>query len=271
VKELFVSQTETAARADAEYQDALRAAGVPMPRVVRTADGDVLGEHGSAQLRVYGWVELCPPDPNFEPTSVGRVVASIHRVRIPAAGPVDAWHRDPVGGERWEALVHALEANDAPFARDLSRRRDELLAVEQLLEPPGALQVCHCDFWADNVVGTPMGGLCVIDWENCGPADPSQELGMVLFEFANGDARRAGSLYRAYLGVGGPAQVDRPGHFSMAIAQIHHIAEMDCQAWLAPGSSPAERERRLGRIAEFIERPLTRAVIDDLLDALPRH
>jgi hypothetical protein len=57
----------------------------------------------------------------------------------------------------------------------------------------------------------------------------------------------------------------------MAIAQIHHIAEMDYEAWLEPGSPPAERERHVGRIAEFIDRPLTRAVIDDLLDALPHH
>jgi Ser/Thr protein kinase RdoA (MazF antagonist) len=271
VKELFVAQTETDARADAAFQDAVRAVGVPMPQVVRAADGSVLGEHGSAQLRVYSWVDLCAPDPNLEPTAVGDVVAAIHGVRVPAAGTVDAWHREPVGAERWDVLVRTLEANDAPFAGDLARVRDELVAVERLLEPPGDLQVCHCDLWADNVVGTPTGGVCVIDWENSGPADPNQELGMVLFEFANGDARRAGKLYEAYLGAGGPGRVDRPGHFSMAIAQLHHIAEMDCEAWLDPTVSPAERERHGGRIAEFIARPLTRAVIDDILAALPRR
>ncbi len=270
VKELFVAQTETDALADAEYQDSVRAAGVPMPQVVRTAGGDVLDAVGAAQVRVYGWVDLCPPDPNLAPTAVGRVVAAIHRVRISASGAVDAWHREPVGAERWDVLVHMLEANDAPFARDLARMRDELVAVEQLLEPPGDVQVCHCDLWADNVVATPTGGVCVIDWENCGTADPSRELGMVLFEFANGDAHRAGSLYEAYLAAGGPGRVDRPGNFSMAIAQIHHIAEMDCEAWLDPAASPVERERHVGRIAEFLDRPLSRAVIDDILAALPR-
>jgi Ser/Thr protein kinase RdoA (MazF antagonist) len=268
VKELFVVQTEADASADAGFQDAVRAGGVPMPRVVRTVEGAVLGEVGSAQVRVYGWVDLSVPDPNLEPVSVGEVVASIHRVRIPTVEQVDAWHREPVGAERWDVLVHTLEARDAPFARDLARARDELVAVEQLLEPPGDLQVCHCDLWADNVVGTPTGGVCVIDWENCGPADPSQELGMVLFEFANGDARRARPLHEAYLAAGGPGRVDRPGNFSMAIAQIHHIAEMDCEAWLDPTASDEERQRHVPRIAEFIDRPLTRAAIDDLLSAV---
>lgn len=268
VKEPFVSQTEPDARADADFQDAVRAAGVPMPRVVRAADGDVLGEHGSAQVRVYQWVDLCVPDSNLEPTTVGRVVAAIHRVRVAAVGPVDPWHREPVGSERWDVLVRALDAGGAPFAADVARARDELVAAEQLLEPPRELQVCHCDLWADNVVATPAGGVCVIDWENCGPADPNQELGMVLFEFANADVRRARTLYDAYVDAGGTARIDRPGNFSMAIAQIHHIAEMDCEAWLDPAASKQERQRHIPRVAEFIDRPLTRSVIDDILAAI---
>jgi Ser/Thr protein kinase RdoA (MazF antagonist) len=267
-KELFVSQTETNARADADFQDAVRAAGVQMPRVLRSVDGDVLADLAAAQFRVYEWVDLCAPDPRLEPASVGRVVAAIHRVRFASDGPVDPWHREPVGSERWDELVHALDARDAPFAADVARARDELVAVEQLIEAPRDLQVCHCDLWADNVVGTPAGGVCVIDWENCGPADPSQELGMVLFEFASDDPRRARPLYDAYVDAGGPSRVDRPGNFSMAIAQIHHIAEMDCEAWLDPAASEEERRRRVPRIAEFIDRPLTRAVIDVLLAAL---
>jgi Ser/Thr protein kinase RdoA (MazF antagonist) len=193
LKELWVSKTEREARADADFQAAVRAAGVPMPRVVRTADG------ATDRRRIEG--------------EIGR-------------------------------------------------------AVEDLLEAPGDLQTCHCDLWADNVLGTPSGPVCVIDWENCGPADPSQELGMVLFEFGSDDAGRARSLYEAYVNAGGPGRIDRPGNFSMAIAQTGHIAEMDCEAWLDPDASTTERDRRIGRIHEFTSRALTRAVIDDLLAAV---
>jgi hypothetical protein len=75
-------------------------------------------------------------------------------------------------------------------------------------------------------------------------------------------------LYDAYVDAGGTARIDRPGNFSMAIAQIHHIAEMDCEAWLDPAASEQERQRHIPRVAEFIDRPLTRSVIDDILAAI---
>ena len=58
-----------------------------------------------------------------------------------------------------------------------------------------------------------------IDWENVGLADPSQELGLVLFEFGCGEAARARALYDAYLEAGGPGRIDRPGNFSMVSAR----------------------------------------------------
>jgi thiamine kinase-like enzyme len=56
------------------------------------------------------------------------------------------------------------------------------------------LRTCHRDLFADNVLGTEAGGLCVIDWENCGLADPSQELGLVAFDFGAGDPDRRKTL-----------------------------------------------------------------------------
>jgi Ser/Thr protein kinase RdoA (MazF antagonist) len=268
VKELFVMQTELEARADADFQDTVRASGVPMPGVVRADGGDVLADLGSAWVRVYEWVDLLAPDLDLDPAAVGRVVAAIHRVRVPAAGPVHPWHTDAVGADRWEELAQELDASGAPFAGDLAKLREEIVAVEELLEPPRELQTCHCDLWADNVVGTPSGGVCVIDWENCGPADARQELAMVLSEFGYGNARRARALYHAYVDAGGPARVDRPGNFSMAIAQLGHIAEVDCERWLDPASSQLDRERAVSRFAELTNRPLTRAVIDHLLAAI---
>ena len=91
---------------------------------------------------------------------------------------------------------------------------------------------------------------------------------MVLFEFGRADARRARTLYDAYVDAGGPGRIERPGNFSMAIAQLGHIAEYDCERWLDPAASAADRERHAGRFAEFTTRPLTRAVIAELLDAV---
>lgn len=134
------------------------------------------------------------------------------------------------------------------------------------------LQTCHRDLFADNVLRTPAGSLCVIDWENSGLADPTQELGLVLFEYSCGRADRARDLYRAYRRAGGPGFIERPGNFSMVvaqiaqigqIAQIAHIGEISCSRWLDPARL-AERDRNTGRIDEFVTEMITRRMIDEL-------
>ncbi len=59
---------------------------------------------------------------------------------------------------------------------------------------PEVLKTCHRDLLADNVLPTGDNALCIIDWENSGPADPSQDLACVLFQCAAGDGDRAQTL-----------------------------------------------------------------------------
>jgi thiamine kinase-like enzyme len=120
--------------------------------------------------------------------------------------------------------------------------------------------------WADNLRSTPSGELCVFDWDNAGPGDPSRELAVVLYEFAYGDAARARALHDAYVAAGGPGRVTHRSDFSMAIAQLGHITEMACARWLDGGPTP--RAHNEARVRELTDRPLTRAVIDELLDAV---
>ena len=54
----------------------------------------------------------------------------------------------------------------------------------------------------------------------------------------------------------------------MTIAQLGHITEISCRAWLDPSESDEERRRQAGRVAECTDDPLTVAVIDAILDAV---
>jgi thiamine kinase-like enzyme len=146
--------------------------------------------------------------------------------------------------------------------------RDELVAAEGLLGPPEALRTCHRDLWSDNLRPAAAGGLCVIDWENCGLADPGQEVAGVIFEFGYGGRDRAREVYRAYRQAGGPGVVRSPSDFSMTIAQLGHITEIACQIWLDPDTSAEERARQEARVGEAVDQPLTVAVIHELLDAV---
>ena len=129
------------------------------------------------------------------------------------------------------------------------------------------LRTCHRDLRADNVLPTANGGVCVIDWENSGPADPSQELGCVLFEFARADPGRVRALTDAYEQAGGPARVSRRGHFSMLIAQLGHSTEIAGTDWLAPNPRSPDRATAAAWISEVLDEPHTRELLETILAA----
>jgi aminoglycoside phosphotransferase (APT) family kinase protein len=177
------------------------------------------------------------------------------------------WYREPVGVDSWDELIGQLRRAGAPFAGRLAGLRDELVALESWIEPPQTIQTCHRDLWADNLLPTADGGLCVIDWENSGPADPSHELGCVLFEFARTDPGRARALAGAYRQAGGPATVSRRGHFSMLIAQLGHITQIAASDWLEPNPRSPERADSAAWISEVLDEPHTREVLGTILAA----
>ncbi len=268
VKLPFEAVGEDDVRASTAFQEAGYAAGVPTPQVCRTADGTVLADVVGRRLRVYSWVDLGNPDPGLDPVVVGTILARLHRIPAPARGPVDPWFREPVGASRWDRLIAELVAAGAPFASRLAGLRDELVALESWLVPSDRLQTCHRDLWADNLLPTTDGGVCVIDWENSGPADPSQELGCVVFEFGRGDPGRARALVNAYRSAGGPGALARRGHFTMLIAQLGHITETAATDWLDPNSRSPDPAGAAAWISEVLDEPHTRAVLDRLLAAV---
>lgn len=274
VKVPFQPSNEDDVRDTTAFQEAAYAAGVPAPRVRRTAAGTVFAPVAGRQVRVYEWVDLRATDPDLDPALVGAVVAAIHRVGAgfpPSGGgqgPVDPWYREPVGADHWDRLLDQLRQAGAPFAGRLAGLRDELVALESWMEPPTTVQTCHRDLWADNVLRTADGALCVIDWENSGPADPSQELACVLFEFARADPDRARELIDSYRRAGGPARVDRRGHFTMLIAQLGHITELAANDWLQPNPRSPRRSDAAAWIGETLDEPHTRDLLDTLLQAI---
>jgi thiamine kinase-like enzyme len=140
-----------------------------------------------------------------------------------------------------------------------------------MLRPMAPLQTCHLDLWADNLRATPEGGLCLIDWDNCGPADPSRELALILFEFGRGDHHRLRAIYESYLDSGGLGRINGEADFSMLIAQLGHIGEMHLRRWLALPPGAPERVREEAGIDEFLGDAVRRSTIEDILDAVAKH
>ncbi len=269
VKVPFHWSSEDEVRSATAFQEAAYAVGVPTPQVRRTTEGCVFAAVAGRQVRVYEWVDLSAPDARLDPARVGAVLAAIHRVSATDLSPLDPWYHEPVGADRWDQLVGQLLAAGAPFAGRLADLRDELVALESWIEPPETLRTCHRDLWADNVLPTADGGVCVIDWENSGPADPSQELACVLFEFARADPGRVRALTGAYREAGGPAVVTRRGHFSMLIAQLGHITEIAATDWLKPNPRSPDRAGSAAWIGEVLDEPHTRELLETILAGRP--
>jgi aminoglycoside phosphotransferase (APT) family kinase protein len=252
---------------DAELVEAASALGVRTPAIIRTPDGSVGAEVARTVVRLFEWVHLRPRTRSLDPATVGTLVAGLHRASHPSDEPVDNWFATGAGERSWRDLTGRVVAAGAPFAEELSDVVDALIAVESVIEPHEAPILCHRDLWADNVLPTGDGDVCVIDFENLGPADPSQELAMVLFEFGGDDPARARALYDAYVRAGGPGRVTRPGHFTMLVAEQAHIGQLACSRWLGAEPGP-ERDRLAAWFHEIPEDPVTLARIDRILAAV---
>jgi Ser/Thr protein kinase RdoA (MazF antagonist) len=268
IKELIICQTRTDAAADVAYQEAVLATGaVPMPRPVRTVAGEVLVDLDGHQVRAYEWVDLLAMDRTLDPAIIGAMLAAVHRVHYAPARPLIGWYTEPVGARRWGQLLNDAKAVAAPFAEELEAEIPELLRLEALLEPPRTLQSCHRDLWADNIRPTPSGGICVIDWENCGLADPAQELPMAMIDFAWSDQQRVAQLYSSYREAGGSGRVSGYGAFTMVIAQFGHFWELAITNYLAANVSE-DKAHNLDRIAELLKEPLRATHLEEMLDTM---
>jgi aminoglycoside phosphotransferase (APT) family kinase protein len=253
----------------AAFQTTAQSAGVGAPAVLTTATGAQVATVDGTALRLYSWVDLCGPDAKIDPAAVGRLVAVLHRTMVPAWGRPHPWYTEPVGAG-WDDLVALSNEQQAPFADRLAALRDELGALEAMLRPMAPLQTGHLDLFADNLRRTLEGGLCVIDWDNCGPADPSRELALVLFEFGRGDPLRLHAIYKSYLDSGGPGRIRGNADFSMLIAQLGHICEMHLRHWLSLPPGATERVPEGAGIEEFLGDALRRSTIEETLDALAK-
>jgi Ser/Thr protein kinase RdoA (MazF antagonist) len=250
----------------ARFQEDALAAGVPTPAVRRTRNGNLIAPIDGERVRVHAWVDLQEPDVALDPVALGRLVATLHGVEFEGRIGVDPWYTAPVGAARWSELIVLLRARGAPFTDELNALVPDLVALEAYLgAPPRDLRTCHRDLWADNVRRTAEGGLCVFDFDNAGLADPSQELALVLVEFAGSDPSRAPVIRDAYTDAGGPGRIEGPRDFAMVIAQLAHIVEEGCRRWLAATDDDARADNGAW-VREFIDRPLTPALVERLLD-----
>jgi aminoglycoside phosphotransferase (APT) family kinase protein len=241
---------------DVEFQLAVLASGIPLPRPVLTRDGAAVAvEPDGTGYRVYEWVEL-DSEGRVDPSTAGQLLARIHAVAWPAEA-VHPWFYKPVPDDRWPELIVAARAAQAPWLELLECHVAEILATTATLDgvPPGLPIRCHLDFNTENVLIDRNGEPWVIDWENSGGGDPAQELAQTIFEFAADDTDAGTTVLAGYRAEGGSVEVRDMGAFSMSFAVQANLVEL--YARRALGGPKADRSRAVWRLESMLPKLLT--------------
>jgi Ser/Thr protein kinase RdoA (MazF antagonist) len=273
VKVLFDWADAAGAETDVALQEAASAAGVALPRPVRSPAGAIVETVGGRRWRAHAWVDLAPPPaPPVGPalaSQVGALLARLHGLAMPAPAAISPWFTRQPPAARWSGLLAGATEARAPWARAL---REAMPAIGELsrvaARPPAEPPIlCHCDLIPENV-RPGLGGLVVIDWEHAGALPPDWELGYVLAAWCGqGDTAGAGALVGAYRECGGAVAGPDLGIFAAAAsAWLNFAAGLAVRA-LAGGDTD-QQEFVIRNLTELLARPLDRARLELLLGAI---
>jgi Ser/Thr protein kinase RdoA (MazF antagonist) len=256
--ELFVPTVEEA-DANVSLQESMLAAGVDLPRPRRTVEG-----HGIfGNIRVYEWLELSAlPDGDLAGEEmVAATLARMHRHAPATDAAPDPWYVETLAKNVWNELVG--RGASSWWAPILAALVPELVD----LAPPdhSPTRVCHLDVCPENVF---LSGdrLTVIDWENAGPAATRQDLGSTLWDFCRGYTTRTRVFVDHYRRHGGPIERFDASVFDTARVVQANLIDFHARRALDPRSTPERRERAERALRAGLARPLTRALVDDLVD-----
>lgn len=274
VKALFEWADAEGAETDVALQEAASAAGVALPRPMRSLTGAIVETVAGRRWRVHAWVDLPPPpalpvDPALA-SQVGALLAKLHRLAVSAPGAISPWFTRQPPTVRWRELLTDATQAGAPWAPAL---REAMPAIAELswvaARPPAESAIlCHCDLIPDNVRPGP-GGLVVIDWEHAGALPPGWELGYVVAAWCAGqrDATGARVLAGAYRENGGAVAGPDLGIFAAAAsAWLNFTAGLVAQALV--GGDTDQQTFVLRNLTDLLVRPLDRATLELLLEAI---
>ena len=164
--------------------EAAASAGVRTPTPKRSGRGALAEEVGGSRWRVNAWVDLGPgivkPVARSIAFEIGKVLGTLHTLRLPPGGEMGGWTGQRHSPERWQEVLGIVKGKDAAWAGLLEAA---LPTIQDLMtvatDAPEDLILSHNDLW--NAVHTSKGGsLTVVGWEFAGPTPPRWELGSAL-------------------------------------------------------------------------------------------
>ncbi len=285
VKHLLDEPDEASVRQETAFTAHLAAAGIPLPRslpgrsgqfaVPLTSDGTGgPGGSGGGWLRLYDWIDGEPADladPGVA-SRIGELLGTLHALALPPHGPPDPWYETAPGPADWDRLADAGRAQGAAWGQQLAARAGLLRDLAGLVAPAARDQLvtCHRDLHPDNVLVGRSGALVPLDWDDTGPASPSQELaGLLMFwhgdDAGSADEAAAARTLRGYYAAGGQGRLSDEQPFGMYLAGRLNFLHGQASLALDPSTSPEDREYASAEVSDTLARLPTLTLLSRLL------
>jgi Ser/Thr protein kinase RdoA (MazF antagonist) len=275
VKLLRHEPEESRAAKEAAHLRVMAAKGLLVPLAVLNRHERYVTTVTGGWVRVSEWIDGVKPPP-ADPLTPARLGAVLGRMHANAAAvpdePPGQWYSRPPDAARLAELVAIAERPGSHWAGRLEEFLPTLQGLSVITKAPAQLAVCHRDLHPDNVLLTPDGRLALLDWDNFGPADLSQELAsVVLYWFADRegiDGPLARSFVEAYHCAGGTGRLTAIDDFAMHIATTLNFLVLQLEAFIDPETGPEARHRVVAEIEESMRFVPGTAVLEQALERL---
>ena len=191
------------AETEVRLQKAALAAGVLVPRPVRSMSGAIVESIDVKSWRVSEWVRSGPP--LSAPVSdalahqAGALLARLHALALQPDRPMEPWYTPINTPEEWAALADSASANRVDWAaslQDLLEDVADLWRMATTAAPPAPI-LCHCGFGPANTRVARDGRLVVLGWEHAGGFPPNWEVANAIVAWCVGPQRNAADAQAA--------------------------------------------------------------------------
>jgi hypothetical protein len=170
VTELFEWLDADNAETEVALVEAALAAGVRAPKPVRGVSGRIVESIAGRNRRVHETLRLGPsPAKPIAPafaSSVGAVLATLHRLALPAPGPINPWLTSRRSESDWKQRSASATSAGLAWAPRLAEELPTLLDVATIVDEdessPAILSRCGLE--PGSVRSSGGDGLVVVDW-----------------------------------------------------------------------------------------------------------
>lgn len=277
-RRLFHWFDESALEDEVLLAESAVAAGIVTLRPVRSTAGRIVETVDGSPWRVYtlpavGPEPTTPADPRHA-TAAGRIVGTVHALRLPAPAPVTPWLTCVRTEHLWRSLHAAAVDAGRPWADRLDEVIPTLLEANTVVEPAPSqglvLSGCHYAPGAFCVAGA--DDLAVMTWEHAGAIPPRWDFGSTLFFWSQGAlgkvyAPAAKALVAGYVEAHPLPEPLDLGIFSAALCASTSWLVSRTRIALAE-ADPAGRDKADRTVAWLLEDPPAREKFEAVLDAV---